>query len=292
MQSTSQMFESVDTVLAWATRQSLEFGTPVAPRGKPTYELYGVSFGLSNPRSRIPTSKARKWSLPLALGEFCWHFRGSADLETLAYYAPRWRDFSDDGRTVEGSCYGRTAFSSVGGASQWEHAKSLLQQDPYTRRALLIFDEPRVSDSATLDKSCLTSIQFLLRENRLHAVVTMRSNDLYLGVPYDVFNFTMLQELMAVELGVELGTYIHFAGSLHLYERDIQRARQAYLGAKSDPSPMPPMPSIDAVRIFVGAEAAIRENRPVNWEALDPFWIPFAKELAEFKQRKALQQVH
>ena len=50
----------------------------------------------------------------------------------------------------------------------------------------------------------------------------MRSNDLWLGFPFDVFQFANMQVLMAMELGVELGTYTHIAGSLHLYERDFK----------------------------------------------------------------------
>ena len=49
----------------------------------------------------------------------------------------------------------------------------------------------------------------------------MRSNDLWTGFPYDVFQFTAMQILMSMELGLELGSYTHIAGSLHLYERNL-----------------------------------------------------------------------
>ena len=52
----------------------------------------------------------------------------------------------------------------------------------------------------------------------------MRSNDLWLGFPYDVFQFTCLQVRMAMELGLDIGTYTHIAGSLHLYARDFEKA--------------------------------------------------------------------
>jgi thymidylate synthase len=48
----------------------------------------------------------------------------------------------------------------------------------------------------------------------------MRSNDIWMGFPYDVFSFTAMQCLMAMELGLGIGTYTHIAGSLHLYERN------------------------------------------------------------------------
>jgi thymidylate synthase len=291
MHANLTMFDDVDKVLAWVTDRCLEFGTPIAPRQEPTYELIGISFGLENPRARIPSFSARKWSLPLALGELCWHLRGATDLDSLTYYAPRWRNYSDDGFTIDGSCYGKTVFGT-GAASQWEYAKQLLIADPPTRRAILIFDQPRESDDVTADKACLTSMQFLVRENRLHAVVTMRSNDIYLGVPYDVFNFTMFQEIMALELGVPLGTYVHFVGSMHLYERDIQRASRSYLQSKSGPIQMGAIPSLESLAEFVNFELSVRCDRPAKLEELHPFWRPYASVLKDFRRNKSLMPAH
>ena len=67
-------------------------------------------------------------------------------------------------------------------------------------------------------------MQFLLRNGRLHLITTMRANDMYRGIVSDVFAFTFLQELMAAELGVEIGSYHHQVGSSHLYMSDFLRA--------------------------------------------------------------------
>ena len=56
----------------------------------------------------------------------------------------------------------------------------------------------------------------------------MRSNDLWMGFPYDVFQFTNMQVLMSMELGVELGTYTHISGSLHLYKRNLVKVDEHY----------------------------------------------------------------
>jgi thymidylate synthase len=45
----------------------------------------------------------------------------------------------------------------------------------------------------------------------------MRSNDLLWGFPYDINGFCFIQEFLASVLGLELGTYTHIVGSLHLY---------------------------------------------------------------------------
>jgi hypothetical protein len=68
-------------------------------------------------------------------------------------------------------------------------------------------------------------MQFLIRHDLLHCVVTMRSNDLWLGFPYDVFTFTQIQRYLAVMLAVGLGSYTHNVGSLHLYEEHYEKAQ-------------------------------------------------------------------
>jgi hypothetical protein len=50
----------------------------------------------------------------------------------------------------------------------------------------------------------------------------MRSSDIILGLAYDVPAFTIMQEVMANELGVELGEYVHTSNSLHCYQRDFE----------------------------------------------------------------------
>ena len=50
----------------------------------------------------------------------------------------------------------------------------------------------------------------------------MRSSDIILGLAYDVPAFTTIQEILANELGVELGEYVHTSNSLHCYERDFE----------------------------------------------------------------------
>jgi thymidylate synthase len=55
----------------------------------------------------------------------------------------------------------------------------------------------------------------------------MRSNDVWLGLPYDVFAFTTIQRLIAEQLKLDLGTYYHQAGSEHLYNRNREQALKA-----------------------------------------------------------------
>jgi thymidylate synthase len=52
----------------------------------------------------------------------------------------------------------------------------------------------------------------------------MRSQDAWIGLPYDVFAATVLHELIAGWLEVKAGDYHHHVDSLHVYQRDMQQA--------------------------------------------------------------------
>ena len=125
-----------------------------------------------------------------------------------------------------------------------------------------------------------------LRENRLQLLTTMRSNDAWLGLPHDIFCFTMIQELVARSLGVELGDYMHFAGSLHLYASDIEKAARFQNEGMQRRVPMPPMPRGDpwpAVRVLLAFERKARRSA-INLidprESMDPYWADLATLLA------------
>jgi thymidylate synthase len=59
------------------------------------------------------------------------------------------------------------------------------------------------------------------RNGRLEWTQVLRSNDLFRGVPYNFVQFTVVQEVMAGWLGLEVGSYDHLSDSLHVYEDDF-----------------------------------------------------------------------
>ncbi|MGY1518994.1 thymidylate synthase [Luteimonas sp. A482] len=237
-----------------------EWGKEVSPRGLGTSEVLGLGFELTDPRNRLTTLSARRWSPALAVAELAWHLRGDSQVDALAFYTPKWREFADDHGVVRGSCYGARIFGACpDGSSQWLNVIGLLSADPCSRRAVLNFRIQEDVSRQSVDVSCTNTLQFLLRDGKLHAFVNMRSNDAIWGVPYDLFLFTCLQELMAVELGVELGHYYHYAASMHIYERHRDVAsRIAVEGYSGNKGKMPAMSSAASVYAMARAEASLR----------------------------------
>jgi thymidylate synthase len=152
-----------------------------------------------------------------------------------------------------------------------------------TRQAVAqIFDRSDLKPG-NKDVPCTTTLQFLPRQGKLHVIAAMRSNDVYRGFPHDVFAFTFIQEAMARTLGLEVGNYNHFVGSLHLYDSD-QRAARDYLNEGfQSPISMPSMPGgdpWDSLAWLLEAERAIRLSQPEpSPNSVDSYWLDLARLL-------------
>jgi thymidylate synthase len=253
-------FTCLDDAVRYMIRIVLDCGDRVAPREIATTEVRAMHFSIEDPRRRYVSFAPRRWSFRYALGEFCWHLRGSDRLDEIAFYAARWREMSEDGETINNSDYGAKIFRDrQGTSSQWDTVKNILTEDSASRRAVLYFaDAFQNARVIAQNVSCAISLQFISRNGKLDAIASMRSNDVMLGLPYDVFLFTMLQEMMAVELKLELGVYHHFAGSLHLYDYHLETAEAIASSVAQVSEPMPKMLDLRGIPNLLNAEIESR----------------------------------
>ena len=95
-----------------------------------------------------------------------------------------------------------------------------LKRNRESRRAVISIRDNEV-DSRNKDAACMQSIQFFIRNNKLDLMVLFRSNDLPEAFFFNAFGLIMLQEKIAGELGVKVGTYTHRSNSMHCYEKDF-----------------------------------------------------------------------
>lgn len=208
-----QAFSALDRLAAQGFEDSSRDGAVVG-------EFLDAVMVVEDPTRNIVTSKIRNMPMRYAVGELAWYLSGSNKVKDIAQYAKKWAEISDDGET-NNSAYGYRIFHKFG-FDQWEFVKELIKRDPNTRQAVIHIKD--ASNAPTKDTPCTVYLQFFLRDNKLNLSVHMRSNDIWMGVPYDMFSFCFLQVKMAMELGVEVGTYTHYAGSLHMYKRDYDVA--------------------------------------------------------------------
>jgi thymidylate synthase len=281
--------ETLDDLMRIAYEALLSRGERITPTKGSASELTGVLLEVANPRARLSRSEMR--GRPFScLGEFCWYLAGSDRLDFIQYYIQDYQQFAD-GDTVYGA-YG-PRLRNWRGTTQLCKVVDTLRQRPDSRQAVIqLFDATDVLEPHS-DVPCTCSLQFLLRGGNLHLVASMRSNDAYLGLPHDVFSFTMIQEIVARSVGADVGSYKHAVGSLHIYDTDRQRARRYLSEGWQTRLAMPPMPIGDpyaSIDLLLEMESSLRLDGV--WSArslanLDPFWGDLARMLYVFQLWKA-----
>ncbi len=261
-------------------------------------EIIGVLLELKNPLARLSRTET-KGTLFSALGETLWYLSADNKLDFIKYYIGRYKDESEDGESIYGG-YGPRLYN-YRDTNQVQNIINLLTKKPSSRRAVVqLFGAEDLANSH-LEIPCTCTLQFFIRDNSLHLVTYMRSNDCYWGLPHDIFAFTMLQEIIARTLNVKLGTYKHSVGSLHLYESKHQLVRQ-YLAEGLQPTKkfMPAMPSgspDEAIKVLLDLEQRFRnyEEVDINSIELDQYWLDLALLLQVFalkKQKKFAEIEH
>jgi len=98
-----------------------------------------------------------------------------------------------------------------------------LKRNPDSRRAVIDVRDWRHDTKEDNDSpACLQHIQYFIRGDKLHCKVLFRSNDAVKATFMNAFALVLMQERLAFELGVEMGSYTHRANSFHAYEKDFK----------------------------------------------------------------------
>jgi thymidylate synthase len=262
-----------------ATGHILRQGRLAGPRGMATREVLGVQLHLTDPRRRlIHLPPSRLLNAAFAVAEAMWIISGSDDPwifdfnRALVRYA--------DGGVLRGA-YG-PRLRRWHGIDQLDRARLQLHSDPDSRRAVVqLFDPARDLDGGS-DVPCTLGYRFFLRDGRLNMHTSMRSNDLWLGLPYDIFTATLIQELMAGWLGVELGDYRHSVDSLHLYAEHFDQAALVPEHAESEP-----MAPIAVAWPRLDATLAATIHGDIADLPTGSLWADFANAMGCYRQFRA-----
>ena len=199
--------------------------TALSGRTGDVLELLHAFISIENPRQKWVYDRMPPISIGFALAEVVWIMNGEERSEVINYWNPKLAEFAGDGDTYYGA-YGKRIRSHFG-FDQLEKAYYALQNTPESRQVVIqIYDVEKdfpVDNGMPRSKDIPCNICSLLkvRDGKLEWSQIMRSNDILLGMPYNFVQFTSLQEILAGWLGLEVGSYIHYSDSLHLYCRDL-----------------------------------------------------------------------
>jgi thymidylate synthase len=140
------------------------------------------------------------------------------------------------------------------GIDQLATAIHLLKTDPFSRRIIVCAWNPRDLKSMALPP-CHMSFQFLVEKNTngrlaLSCVMTQRSADIGLGVPYNIASYALLTHMVAQVCDMEPKELIHCTNDTHVYKDHIEPLQ---LQAKRTPLTPPQLwlnPSIKSIDDF------------------------------------------
>jgi thymidylate synthase len=216
MISSNKMFvaDNFNDLFVEVAEYIIKYGKLTHPRGFNCYEIIAPQLILTNPRNALITIKQRKLNYAYLIIEKMTYLSQISKPDAIIDYNKNMVNYINPDTLDFDGAYG----PRIANNKQLDYCYKLLKSDPDSRQAVVVIHDYRDKRSS-LDIPCTLSFQFLIREGKLNMITTMRSNDLMWGTCLDIPAFVFLQEVLASWLDMEMGEYIHNAGSLHFYDK-------------------------------------------------------------------------
>jgi hypothetical protein len=182
------------------------------------------------------------------------------------------------------------------GLNQLTGVVARLREDPHSRRAATVIWSPEDAVRQSNDIPCAFGTFYHICRESLVATTIMRSNNAFLLLSFNIFEFSLLAEMIASELGVPFCTYLHWSASMHVLNCESDKARALVYSGPSTSREMPVMPSevspLAQARLLAMHETqlrqpfgrdevlGVRDSAAVN---LHPYWLAFFDVLAVYR---------
>jgi thymidylate synthase len=197
---------------------------PQQSRCGDVFELMHTCITIRDPRKRWIVARQPAINPAFAIAEVVSLMTGRNDAQFLNFWNSELPKYSGICDNYLGA-YGYRLHSHFG-FDQIRRAVDALAANPNSRQVVLQLWDASVdlpfADGVPRceDVPCNTEAMLKIREGKLEWMQVVRSNDLYRGLPYNIVQFTSLQEIIAGWLGLGIGSYNHLADSLHVYAPD------------------------------------------------------------------------
>jgi thymidylate synthase len=124
-----------------------------------------------------------------------------------------------------------------------------IRSNPDGRRHIVSAWNPGYIDQMALPP-CHAFFQFYVADGKLSCQLYQRSADIFLGVPFNIASYALLLHMMAQDLGLQVGDFIHSLGDAHIYSNHTDQVR---LQLSRDLRPLPTLslnPSVKSLFDF------------------------------------------
>ena len=258
-----QYLELLDHILQYGEERGDRTGTGVI-------SSFGhqIRFNLSDGFPAV-TTKSLAWKG--VVSELLWFLEGSdderrlaeirfqqdrAELKDLTKFSTIWTDNADN-QGIElgyenneitkklGPIYG-VQWRNWGGVDQIKKLLDDLRSDPGGRRHILSAWNVEQIESMALPPCHVMSQFYVSEDGRLSCQMYQRSADMFLGVPFNIASYALLQSILANILDLIPGDFVHVFGDAHIYKNSIAQVKEQL---SREPKQLPKliMPNIDSI---------------------------------------------
>lgn len=214
--------------------------------GTGTFSVFGrmMRFNLADGFPLLTTKKVHFKSIA---HELLWFLQGTDDTAYLeAHGVTIWREWQTELIRENGEKY--QSIGPLYGAN-WIHYKgpdgreinqidnviSQIKSHPDSRRLVVSAWNPATLPDVSLSPQenvragngclapCHAFFQFAVQDGKLSCMLTQRSADLFLGVPFNIASYSLLTMMVAQQTGLELGEFIWTGGDIHIYRNHMEQ---------------------------------------------------------------------
>lgn len=174
------------------------------------------------------TTKKMEWKS--LLYEVLWYLSGEDHIRNLRQHTKIWDAWADENGNLE-TAYGyywrhfpsaqkdENGNWQVTEVDQIKYVIDELKAKPYSRRLVVTAWEPGNATKSKLPP-CHYSFAFNVNDGKLNCHLTQRSGDIALGIPFNLAAYSLLTQIIAQEVGLQLGSFAHTIIDAHIYVAD------------------------------------------------------------------------
>ncbi len=202
-----------------------------------TLSIFGYQMRF-NLQDGFPLLTTKKIHFKSIVYELLWFLSGNTNIKFLNDNGVRiWDEWANEDGEL-GPTYGSQWRSWNGEGGQVDQIANLienLKNNPLSRRHVISAWNVAEIDKMALPP-CHILFQFYVHDNKLSCQLYQRSADIFLGVPFNIASYALLTMMVAQQVNLEYGEFIHTFGDAHIYQNHKE---QAELQLKRTPKSLP-----------------------------------------------------
>ena len=228
-----------------------EYGVSKTDRtGTGTKSVFGYQMRF-NLAAGFPLVTTKKIHIKSVIYELLWFLKGDTNINYLTKNGVRiWNEWADQKGDL-GPVYGHQWRNwNDEGIDQIKTVIETLKTNPDSRRMLVSAWNPSVLPDTSLSFSenvanhkaalppCHAFFQYYVAEGKLSCQLYQRSADLFLGVPFNIASYALLNMMVAQVCNLKPGTFVHTFGDVHIYSNHYEQLEEQL---SRSPRPLPQM---------------------------------------------------